>query len=85
MKMLALRQVKSLLILLGIDPICCTTGSGGYDLPEERDAGAVRKDVIYGKISLRSTLEDYKVVLDKDLNIDRKATGSLRQSSPADV
>jgi len=53
-------------------------GSGGYGRPEERNLDAVRRDVINHKISVQSALENYKVILDKNLNIDDKATESLR-------
>jgi len=53
-------------------------GSGGYGPPEEREAEAVRDDVISNKISVQSALENYKVVFDENLNIDKNATDSLR-------
>ena len=59
----------------------CLPGSGGYGPPEERELQAVQADVIAGKISVQSALEDYKVIIDHDLNIDKKATDSLRRKS----
>ncbi len=56
-------------------------GSGGYGPPEEREPKAVRIDVINEKISVQSALEDYKVVLDTNFNIDKTATESLRRQS----
>ena len=56
-------------------------GSGGYGPPEERDAKAVRMDVVNDKIGIQSAMEDYKVVLDENLNIDKSATESLRSKS----
>jgi N-methylhydantoinase B len=53
-------------------------GSGGYGKPWERDAEMVRWDVINGKISLRSALEDYLVALTPDLTIDKDKTKALR-------
>ncbi|WP_300456065.1 hydantoinase B/oxoprolinase family protein [Desulfobacula sp.] len=61
----------------------CLPGSGGYGPPEERQLQAVQADVIAGKISVQSALEDYKVVLDENLNIDKTATDFLRSKKEA--
>ena len=53
-------------------------GSGGYGPPLERDPERVRWDVINGKISVESARRDYKVVLDRELNIDIERTKSVR-------
>ncbi len=53
-------------------------GSGGYGDPLERDLEALRRDVRDGKVSLRSALEDYKVVFREDLTVDEETTAKLR-------
>jgi N-methylhydantoinase B len=53
-------------------------GSGGYGPPEDRDPVFVRWDVINGKVSLKSALEDYKVVLNPDLSVNESETSALR-------
>ena len=56
-------------------------GSGGYGPPTERDPEIVRWDVLNGKISLESARENYKVVFDKDMNVDMETTESLRKQA----
>jgi N-methylhydantoinase B/oxoprolinase/acetone carboxylase alpha subunit len=41
--------------------VVTTAGGGGYGLPAERDAGALRKDVLDDKVSLGATRDDYEV------------------------
>jgi N-methylhydantoinase B len=53
-------------------------GSGGYGPAEKRDPGLVSWDVINAKVSFKSALEDYKVVLNKDLSINEGETIALR-------
>jgi N-methylhydantoinase B len=53
-------------------------GSGGYGSPVDRDPGAVRWDVINGKISMASARKNYKVVFDTQMNVDMEATKALR-------
>ena len=53
-------------------------GSGGYGSPVKRDPEAVRWDVINGKVSFESARKNYKVVFDKQMNVDVEATKSLR-------
>ena len=53
-------------------------GSGGYGPPVQRSPEKVRWDVVNGKISLDSARRDYLVVLDRELNVDRAATESIR-------
>ena len=59
----------------------CLPGSGGYGPPAERDPETVRWDVLNGKISLESARENYKVVFDKDMNVDTETTASLRKQA----
>jgi N-methylhydantoinase B len=56
-------------------------GSGGYGPPIERDPEIVRWDVLNAKISLESARENYKVVFDKDMNVDMETTESLRKQA----
>jgi N-methylhydantoinase B len=56
-------------------------GSGGYGPPWERDAALVRWDVLNGKVSLRSAMEDYLVVLNDDMTINEAKTESLREEA----
>ena len=58
-------------------------GSGGYGPPWERDAALVRWDVLNGKVSLRSAMEDYFVVLNEDMTINEAKTESLREEAKA--
>ena len=53
-------------------------GSGGYGSPVKRDPEAVRWDVINVKVSFESARKNYKVVFDKQMNVDVEATKSLR-------
>jgi N-methylhydantoinase B len=57
-------------------------GSGGYGSPVERDPGAVRWDVINGKISMASAQKDYRVVFDEEMRVDIAATETLRKETP---
>lgn len=54
-------------------------GSGGYGNPLERDPNKVRWDVLNGKISLNSALENYGVVLNPDLSLNEEETRALRE------
>lgn len=56
-------------------------GSGGYGRPALRDPQRVRWDVRNGKVSAQSALKNYLVVLDKETNVDQKATETLRMDS----
>ncbi|BBO85089.1 hydantoinase B/oxoprolinase family protein [Desulfosarcina ovata] len=56
-------------------------GSGGYGPPAERDAEAVRLDVINGKVSKASAEKDYKVCFTDDMHVDAHATNTLRINS----
>ena len=53
-------------------------GSGGYGPPTERTPERVRWDVINGKVSIESAKQNYKVVFDKEMNVDVEATNALR-------
>ena len=55
-------------------------GSGGYGPPWERDPQIVAWDVKNGKVSRKSAREDYLVILNDDLNVDKEATARLRKS-----
>ena len=66
-----------------------TTGGGGWGDPLERESELVLSDVIDGKISIASALDDYGVVVTADddavsWTIDEGATGNLRQKSQAE-
>jgi N-methylhydantoinase B len=54
-----------------------TCGGGGYGPPEEREPGAVLRDVSEGKISAERALDVYRVVL-RDGAVDEAATAELR-------
>jgi N-methylhydantoinase B len=53
-------------------------GSGGYGPPQERDLNAVQEDITNHKISIQSALDNYNVILDKNMDIDKSATKSFR-------
>ena len=53
-------------------------GSGGYGPPWGRDPELVRQDVLNDKVSIRSAREDYLVVLNGDLTINKEETENLR-------
>ncbi len=55
-------------------------GSGGYGPPWERDPQAVAWDVKNGKVSRKSAVEDYGVILDEAFHVDEAATARLRSS-----
>lgn len=56
-----------------------TAGGGGYGSPFERDPEAVLRDVLDGKVSVRSAAEDYGVVLAADgQSVDAAATAARR-------
>jgi N-methylhydantoinase B len=62
-----------------------TTGGGGWGDPLERDPSLVARDVLWGKVSPRSALEDYGIVLtgnevDEDATHERRA--QLRSTRP---
>jgi N-methylhydantoinase B/oxoprolinase/acetone carboxylase alpha subunit len=55
-------------------------GASGYGDPIERDPENVRRDVMNEYVSLSAAREVYGIVLDEaTLEIDRAATGDLRQ------
>ena len=60
-------------------------GGGGYGDPLKRDPNLVLKDVIEDKISLKSALDDYGIVIIKKPNnifsIDIEATSSLNKKN----
>ncbi|RLA98260.1 MAG: hydantoinase B/oxoprolinase family protein, partial [Deltaproteobacteria bacterium] len=56
-----------------------SAGGGGYGDPFERDPEMVRRDVIYGYVSVEQAREDYGVVIDPEtFEIDYKATERMR-------
>ncbi|MFP6868914.1 MAG: hydantoinase B/oxoprolinase family protein, partial [Nitrospinota bacterium] len=59
-----------------------TTGGGGWGDPLEREVDLVRRDVLWGKVSVAGAGRDYGVVFrDEDsLDVDENATVSLRES-----
>jgi len=57
-----------------------TGGGGGWGDPLERDAEAVRRDVIEEMVSRRAAEEQYGVVLRDDLTLDRDATSARRNA-----
>jgi N-methylhydantoinase B len=56
-----------------------TGGGGGWGNPLERDASAVRWDVIEGLVSREAAERDYGVVLNPDFSTDQAATARLRR------
>jgi len=56
-----------------------SAGGGGYGDPFERDPELVKRDVIYGYVSVEKAQEEYGVVLDPyTYEIDCEATAKLR-------
>ncbi len=56
-----------------------SAGGGGYGDPFERDPELVRRDVIYGYVSVERAREDYGVVIDPEtFEIDYQATERIR-------
>jgi N-methylhydantoinase B len=58
-----------------------TTGGGGWGDPLERDLDLVRRDVLWGKVSVEGARDDYGVVVtgtDDDPQVDVDATDALR-------
>ena len=53
-------------------------GGGGWGDPLERDPEAVARDVGNDKVSLAAARDQYGVVLDESLTVDREATAALR-------
>lgn len=53
-------------------------GSGGYGPPWRRDPTLVHRDLIQGKISLKSAKEDYLVAFHDDMSLDEAETKALR-------
>ena len=53
-------------------------GGGGWGDPLERDPEAVARDVSNDKVSLAAARDQYGVVLDESLAVDREATAALR-------
>lgn len=62
----------------GSSIVLSTAGGGGYGSPFERDPELVRKDVIYGNISINQAREQYGVVIKEDYSTDYNATEELR-------
>ncbi len=56
-------------------------GGGGIGSPRERDAEAVRQDVLDGFVSERAAREVYGVAITADGEVDAKETARLRQVS----
>ena len=54
-------------------------GSGGYGPPAERDPEAVRLDVLNGKVSRESAMQNYKVLFTEDMQVDIQGTEILRK------
>lgn len=74
------RKVTDLRLKNGDVISFCCGGGGGYGNPLERDPGLVRSDVVNGYVSLKSTREDYRVIIDpKTYEVDREATKKLRE------
>jgi N-methylhydantoinase B len=66
-----------------------TTGGGGWGDPLDRDPAAVLRDLRWHKVSPRSALDDYAVVVSGtadggDLRLDEAATQELRSQRRAD-
>jgi N-methylhydantoinase B len=57
-----------------------TGGGGGWGDPLERDAAAVRADVIEELISRRAAEQEYGVVIRDDLTLDEAATAQRRNA-----
>ncbi len=53
-------------------------GSGGYGPPLERAPELVRGDILNGKVSLKSAIENYKVVFNQDTTVNEEETKALR-------
>ncbi len=66
------------------DTICLTIpGGGGYGPAEMRDPDMVLNDVVEGLVSLRSSRDEYGVVIDpQSLTLDRDETAKLRSTGP---
>ena len=58
-------------------------GGGGWGDPLERDAEAVRSDVLDDYVSRAAASRDYGVVLKDDLSLDAAATEKLRREMKA--
>ncbi len=54
-------------------------GSGGYGSPLDRDPEKVRWDVVNGKVTLASALDDYGVILDHEMRVDFAQTQARRE------
>jgi N-methylhydantoinase B len=60
-----------------------TAGGGGWGPPAEREADAVLRDVLDGKVSVARAREVYRVAVDvASGRIDAQATAALRATSP---
>jgi N-methylhydantoinase B len=57
-----------------------TGGGGGWGDPLERDADAVRRDVLEELVTAQAAREKYGVVLGGDLSLDAAATKKLRET-----
>jgi N-methylhydantoinase B len=54
-------------------------GGGGWGNPGERDPESIRRDVIYGYVSIEGAKRDYGVVINpNDLEVDQAATAEIR-------
>lgn len=60
-----------------------TPGGGGFGPANERDPGAVGRDVRLGYVSGEAAREHYRVSVREDGVVDRAATASLRKGSAA--
>lgn len=62
-----------------VEVTCIMAGGGGWGDPFERDPQAVREDVRLGLVSMKSALEDYRVILKGEkLDVDEEATQKMR-------
>ena len=59
-------------------------GGGGWGDPLERDPEAVARDVGNDKVSLAAARDQYGVVLDESLSVNREATSALRAQRVAE-
>jgi N-methylhydantoinase B len=62
---------------------CQVSGGGGYGNPRERDAEAVRQDVLKGYVSIDAARRDYGVVIEPETHaVDNVATAAARAGMP---
>ncbi len=61
--------------------ILSTSGGGGYGSPLERDPKLVKKDVVYGNVTVEQACEQYGVVINEEnQTVDEQKTRALRKS-----